>query len=184
MFLQLIFHWFSIFSYYILEGNWFMTLRWTLPLLFPFDFKHPNNSYTLVLGQILISDLWGTATLSFSCSLFSIRVVRSWSLRLRWDFLSSSAWCFQFCFIHSGHPVNTNWNDFKQKPELGGSEPAPNETPCSSLPSSYRLNGVAWGTTTFPTASCGPIQSNISLLHYTKKERARWHGIYMRYKLH
>lgn len=135
-----------------------MTLRWTLPLLSPFDFKHPNNSYTLVLGQILISDLWGTATLSFSCSLFSIRVVRSWSLRLRWDFLSSSAWCFQFCFIHSGHPVNTNWNDFKQKPELGGSEPAPNETPCSSLPSSYRLNGVAWGTTTFPTASCGPIQ--------------------------
>lgn len=105
MFLQLIFHRFSIFSYYILEGNWFMTLRWTLPLLSPFDFKHPNNSYTLVLGQILISDLWGTATLSFSCSLFSIRVVRSWSLRLRWDFLSSSAWCFQFCFIHSKYKL-------------------------------------------------------------------------------
>lgn len=60
--------------------------------------------------------------------------------------------------------INTNWDDFKQKPELGGSEPAPDETPCSSPSSSYGLNEVTRGTTIFPTASRGPIQPNSTFL--------------------
>lgn len=76
------------------------------PLLSPFDFKHPKNSSTLVLGQILRSDLWGTTHPVFFPFLIlyqSGEVLRG--SRLRWDFMSSSAWCFQSCFIRSGHPV-------------------------------------------------------------------------------
>lgn len=74
--------------------------------------------------------------------------------------MSSSACCFPFCFRH---PVNANGGDFKQKLKLGGSEPAPDETPCSSPSSSYGASGVTCRTIIFPSRlSHGPLTPNSS----------------------